>query len=175
MKRIFTILHKTDDFWLRYDICRTFLELKSLNKSNLLLRSILSFLTETPANAGVDVIRAIYTILNELFVHYSSKIIILAPAIIGVLKHYLELTERLQSDKETALSYFKRLVMFIRTHNDIKLKIGLSLGFLFPIFIRLQIVFPGNCFIKFDPHVIWVKYDAILSICKMTLIFHVVI
>ena len=61
------------------------------------------------------------------------------------------------------------LVMFIRTHNDIKLKIGLSLGFRFPIFIRLQIVFPGNCFIKFDPHVIWVKSDAILSICKILL------
>lgn len=144
LNRIFKILQKTNDFWLRYETARKFLELKNLTKSNILIRSVLAFLVETPREGEINVIKAIYTILNDLCVQYSGKIVILAPAIIGVLKHFLELTEKLPKEKEVALLYYKRLVMFIKTNNDLKLKIGISLGFLFPLLAKLHIIFPDG-------------------------------
>ena len=95
-------------------------------------------------NGVADVLRAIYTILNDLILHFAPNIVLLAPAIVGVMRKYLELTEKLKSEKEVALMYYKRLVMFIIKNNDIKLKIGLCLGFLFPLLAKLQIIFPGN-------------------------------
>lgn len=145
VEKVFAVATKSGDFWLRYEISRKFLEMKNLKKKNLILRSILLFMIETPKTVTIDVLKAIYTNLNLMCINNSSKLILLVPAIVSILKHYLELTVLLsKEDKEISLSYYKRLTTYIRGNNVLKQKLGICLGFVFVDYAKLQIIYPDG-------------------------------
>ena len=87
-------------------------------------------------------------------INNSSKLILLVPAIVSILKHYLELTVLLsKEDKEISLSYYKRLTTYIRGNNVLKQKLGICLGFVFVDYAKLQIIYPGTDKIKLEINV----------------------
>lgn len=96
-----------------------------------------------PDTINWEVLLAIYTILNEMITGYPSKLAILVPAVISVMKIYLELIERIEK-KDIALQYFKRLFKFIHSNSEVKLKLGIPTGFLFPNFVKIHFSFPGR-------------------------------
>ena len=98
---------------------------------------------KAPENVNWEVLLAIYTILNEMITSYPSKLAILVPAVISVIKVYLELIDKIEK-KDIALQYLKRLFKFIHQNKDVKLKLGVPTGFLFPNFVKIHFSFPGT-------------------------------
>ena len=145
--RIFEALEKCEASSVRFETCLKYVQMKKLHKPNFIIRKILKFLVAKPENKHENGkrVRAIHAILNALLVQHAGKMVVLGAAVVGVLRHYLELSEKLEKvEKEAALLFFKRLVTFIKGNNDLKLRLGICLGFLFPILARLLIVFPGK-------------------------------
>merc|ERR1719238_1154678 len=115
--RIFEAVERCEASSVRFETCLKYVQMKKLHKPNFIIRKILHFLVANPKSESEngETVRAIHAILNALLVQHSGKMVVLGAAVVGVLRHYLQLTEKLENvEKEAALVFFKRLVTFIK-------------------------------------------------------------